>query len=83
MLDKNSIEIRFKAFMNEFNNHIDLPLPFSMLVQQFIPKVPELLADEDKQADLLSLIQLIGWVIGYKINYEEETPVENIPENLE
>ena len=69
---------RFNYFYKELTAHVELPLPIMVMCSNFLPKIPEMLADEDKQQDLLNLIQLVGWVIGYKISYEAEENVSAI-----
>ena len=82
MLEQKNIEIRVQKFMEEFMTAVDLPMPVAVMVHQFLPKVPEMLADPYKQDELLGLMQLMGWVIGYKVSYEDEA-VEELEEVTE
>ena len=73
MLPEKDIEKRFAYFMEKFRAAVDMPLPVAIMVQQFVPQVPKLLNDPDKQEELLDLLQLICWVMGYRVSYEDET----------
>lgn len=73
MLPEKDIEQRFDYFMEKFSAAVDLPLPVAVMMKQFTPQVPKLLADPDKQEELLGLLQLIGWVMGFRVSYEDET----------
>ncbi len=80
MIPQQDIEKRFALFMKNFGAAVDMPLPVAMMVQQFTPQVPKLLADLDRQEEILGLLQQLGWVMGYRVYYEDETI--DLPEDV-
>ncbi len=80
MIPQQDIEKRFALFMKDFRAKVDMPLPVAMMVQQFTPQVPKLLADLDRQEEILGLLQQLGWVMGYRVYYEDETI--DLPEDV-
>lgn len=79
-MEKKDYEERFNIFYKELSAQFDLPMPLAIMANNFLSKIPDLLADEDKQQELLNLIQLIGWVIGYKVYYMAEDEASAIEE---
>ena len=51
---------------------VQLPMPAMMLAKQFMPKLPELLADVDKQMELLQFLARLAWLIGYEVDFRPQ-----------
>ena len=79
-LTEPEIQERLNELWDYLLGSVELPMPAMMLARQFMPRLPALLADEDKQAELLSFLARLAWLIGYEADYR---PAELIIEAAE
>ena len=82
MIDKTEVSNRLNAFLDTYQQQLDLPVFVQIAINNFLPKVPELLTQADKQEEIKQLITGICWVMGYQIVFypEGEPEFESITE---
>ncbi len=79
MLNNEELARRINAFMDEYGGKADLPIFIRMAMQQFVPLLPSMLAKQENQEELFSLICRLCWVIGYNVEFyaqEEQEALE-------
>ena len=84
MIDKTEVSNRLNAFLDMYQQQLDLPVFVQVAVNGFLPKVPDLLTQEDKQEEIKQLITGICWVMGYQVLIypEGEPEFESIAESF-
>lgn len=60
----NELLIYFKRTQGDL-----IPLPLAIMASSFIPQVPKLLADYDRQKEILNLLSCFAWCIGYSADF--------------
>lgn len=63
-----------------------IPLPLAVMASNFIPQIPKLLADPERQKDILDFLSMFAWCIGYAAVFDfigEEDNYTGVPQAKE
>lgn len=74
-INQAALAARIDEAIARLDEVIELPVHMRAIVPVIKLQLPELLADEAKRQEIIGILQLVGWAIGYTVTYTEDDSI--------
>ena len=77
-LTPEEIKTRFNIVYDTYIKNLGVSAPFNLILNVIMPSVPKMMADKQKQHELLNFMEALAYCIGYKTYFVQENNINTV-----